>query len=140
MMSSQNVIVTQKHTPRFGRVFKEWLLERKEVIIPFYVLFVVVDPLMTWVGTDAFNISEGNFIVSTLVKAENGWIIWLALKTLFGFVGTMFMFSSYYVIHAGKLTEIEKQKATVFEYGAWSFIIGFLFIIILHWAYTITLT
>ena len=124
----------QRGTIKFRYLFVRWLSERKELIIPFLMLFVVVDPLMTFIGTHGFNIREGNLIVSTLVEAENGWMIWLVLKIVFGIVGTIFMFSAYYVIHTEKLSPREKEKATIFEYGAWSFLLCFIFMIILHWA------
>jgi hypothetical protein len=121
-------------------IFEKWLVDRKEFIIPFFVLFVVVDPLITYIGTNAFNIREGNLIVSTLVESEHGWWIWLAIKMIFGLVGTIFMFWAYYVINTEKLTLEEKQRAIIFEYGAWSFLICFLFIVILHWASSIVVS
>lgn len=133
-MESQNVVSLTKMPYNFRDIFVKWLAERKELIIPFFVLFVVVDPLITYIGTHGFNIEEGNFIVSTLVEAEHGWVIWLGMKTAFGLVGTIFMFSAYYVINTERLSEHERKRATVFEYGAWSFLICFLFMIILHWA------
>ncbi|UCE36910.1 MAG: hypothetical protein JSW00_15615 [Thermoplasmata archaeon] len=138
-MNTGEVIVVKRGTLRDNNIFARWLAERKEFLIPFFILFVIVDPLMTFIGTRAFNIPEGNFIVSTLVEAENGWMIWLALKIVFGFIGTTFMFSAYYVINTQKLSLHEKRRATFLEYSAWSFIICFLFIIILHWALNISL-
>jgi hypothetical protein len=132
-MESREVIVVKRGVIHFRDLFVRWLTERKEFIIPFFVLFVIVDPLMTFIGTHGFNIAEGNFIVSTLVESKNGWMIWLGLKMVFGLVGTVFMFSAYYVINTQKLSRRERERATIFEYGAWSFLIIFLFIIILHW-------
>jgi hypothetical protein len=139
-MEPGEVVIVQRGAVHFRDLFMKWLYDRKEFIIPFFVLFVVVDPLMTFIGTRGFNIAEGNFIVSTMVESENGWLIWLALKVVFGLVGTFFMFSSYYIINTQELTENEKQRATYFEYGAWSFLICFLFIVILHWALNISLS
>ncbi|MEE9151422.1 MAG: hypothetical protein V3U20_06265 [Thermoplasmata archaeon] len=137
-MESGEALIVKRGVMHFRDIFVRWLTERKEFIIPFFVLFVVVDPLMTFIGTRGFNIAEGNFIVSTLVGSENGWLIWLGVKIAFGLVGTVFMFSAYYVINTQKLSRIERERATIFEYGAWSFIICFLFLIILHWASIIT--
>ncbi|UCG69218.1 MAG: hypothetical protein JSV09_15795 [Thermoplasmata archaeon] len=133
-MESRNIGTYSITSHKLKFFFERWLYDRKEFIIPFFVLFVVVDPLMTYIGTNAFNFREGNLIVSTLVEAEHGWVIWLAMKMVFGLVGTIFMFWAYYVINTEKLTRREKQRAVIFEYGAWSFLICFLFIIILHWA------
>ena len=138
IMQSGEVVV-KRSAIHSRNIFLRWFIERKEFIIPFFILFVIVDPLMTFIGTRGFNIAEGNFIVSTMVETENGWMIWLALKLVFGLVGTTFMFSSYYIINTQRLSPHEKEKATLFEYGAWSFIICFLFIIVLHWALIITL-
>jgi hypothetical protein len=128
------VTVEKKGIVHFRDLFVNWLGERKEFIIPFFILFVIVDPLVTFIGTRGFNIEEGNFIVYTLVESENGWMIWLGLKAFFGLVGTIFMFSAYYFINNEKLSGKEKENATNFEYGAWSFLIFFSFIIIFHWA------
>jgi len=137
-MEYREAIVVNREIIHLRDLFVKWLSERKEFIVPFFVLFVIVDPLMTFIGTHGFNFAEGNFIVSTLVESENGWMIWLGLKIAFGLVGTVFMFSAYYVINTQKLSRREKERATIFEYGAWSFLICFLFIIILHWASIIT--
>lgn len=133
-MESQSLPARYESRTNIRDIFVEWLYVRKEFIIPFLVLFVIIDPLLTFIGTDAFNLLEGNFIVQTLVESQNGWMIWLVLKIIFGLVGTMFMFSAYYMINTGKLSDKEKKKATMFEYSAWSFLIFFLFIVILHWA------
>jgi uncharacterized membrane protein YfcA len=84
--------------------------------------------------------SEGNSIVSVIIGAENGWMIWLSMKIIFGLVGAFFMFSAYYMINTQTLSKSDREKAILVEYGAWSFIICFLFIIILDWASNITLT
>ncbi len=137
MMESHSVNAVGTSTSSFKSIFVEWLIERKEFIVPFFVLFAMVDPLITYVGVNAFDIDEGNFIVSIIIKWENGWLIWLALKTVFGLVGTMFMFSAYYTIRTEELTDTEKKKAIMFEYGGWSFLLCLFFIIILHWVITI---
>ena len=138
-MESGEVTIVQRGIIHSRNIFLRWLVERKEFIIPFFVLFVIVDPLLTFIGTRGFNIAEGNYIVSTFIESQNGWMIWLALKLVFGLVGTTFMFSSYYIINTQRLSLHEKERATLFEYGAWSFIICFLFIIILHWALNIAM-
>jgi len=133
-MGYREALIVRRGTLNSGDLFVRWVIERKEFLVPFFILFIVVDPLMTYIGTNGFNIREGNLIVSTLVASENGWMIWLVLKIIFGVVGTIFMFSAYYVIHTERLSPREKEKATIFEYGAWSFLICFIFLIILHWA------
>ncbi len=137
MMDSREVIVSNSRSIHFRDLFNKWLYERKEFIIPFLFLFIVVDPLITFIGTSGFGMPEGNALVSTMMQAENGWLIWIGWKVLFGFVGTIFMFSAYCMINSGKLTRREKERATIFEYGAWCFLICFLFLIILHWVTTI---
>jgi len=133
-MGYREALIVRRGTLNSDDLFVRWVIERKEFLVPFFILFIVVDPLMTYIGTNGFNIREGNLIVSTLVASENGWMIWLVLKIIFGVVGTIFMFSAYYVIHTERLSPREKEKATIFEYGAWSFLICFIFLIILHWA------
>ncbi len=132
-MDSREVIVSNREALHFQDLFSKWLDERKEFIIPFFFLFVVVDPLITFIGTSGFGMPEGNVLVSTMMEAENGWYIWLGWKLVIGFVGTFFMFAAYYMINTGKLSYREKERATIFEYGAWTFLICFLFLVILHW-------
>jgi hypothetical protein len=136
-MDSREVIVSNGRSHHLQDLFTKWLYERKEFIIPFFFLFVVVDPLITFIGTSGFGMPEGNALVSIMMQAENGWWIWIGWKLLFGFVGTIFMFSAYCMINTGKLTGREKERATIVEYGAWSLIIFFLFFVILHWVTTI---
>jgi hypothetical protein len=133
-MDSREVIVLQSRAIQTRDIFLRWLSERKEFIIPLLFLFVVVDPLITFIGTQGFGLPEGNAMVVTMMEAEGGWYIWLALKILFGVTGTIFMFASYYMINTQKMSKKERQRALIFEYGAWTFIICFLFLIILHWA------
>lgn len=137
MMDSGEVIVLNREAIQYNSMFQRWLYDRKEFIIPFLFLFVVVDPLITFIGTAGFGMPEGNIIVSTMMEEENGWLIWIAYKIAFGLAGTLFMFMSYYMINTQKLSKREKARATIFEYGAWSFIICFLFLVILHWAINI---
>jgi hypothetical protein len=136
-MDSGEVTVPHREAIQYNSMFQRWLYDRKEFIIPFLFLFIVVDPLITFIGTAGFGMPEGNILVSTMMEEENGWFIWLAYKIVFGLAGTLFMFMSYYMINTQKLSRKEKVRATIFEYGAWSFIICFLFLIILHWVVNI---
>jgi hypothetical protein len=136
-MDSGEVRVLQREVIQYNSMFQRWLYDRKEFIIPFLFLFIVVDPLITFIGTAGFGIPEGNMIVSTMMEEENGWFIWIAYKIIFGMAGTLFMYMSYYMINTQKLTKKEKARAIIFEYGAWSFIICFLFLVIIHWAVNI---
>jgi hypothetical protein len=136
-MDSGKVRVLQREVIQYNSMFQRWLYDRKEFIIPFLFLFIVVDPLITFIGTAGFGIPEGNMIVSTMMEEENGWFIWIAYKIIFGMAGTLFMYMSYYMINTQKLTKKEKARAIIFEYGAWSFIICFLFLVIIHWAVNI---
>jgi hypothetical protein len=138
-MRSREVVIVNRGFINSRNLFVRWLAERKEFIIPFFILFVVVDPLITFIGTSGFNMSEGNSIVSIIIEAENGWMIWLSMKLVFGLVGAIFMFSAYYMINTQTLSKADREKAILVEYGAWSFIICFLFIIILDWTSNITL-
>jgi hypothetical protein len=137
MMDSREVTVPHREAIQYNSMFQRWLYDRKEFIIPFLFLFIVVDPLITFIGTAGFGMPEGNILVSTMMEEENGWFIWLAYKIVFGLAGTLFMFLSYYMINTQRLSKREKARAIIFEYGAWSFIICFLFLIILHWAVNI---
>lgn len=137
MMDSREVTVPSSEAIHYNSMFQRWLYDRKEFIIPFLFLFIVVDPLITFIGTAGFGMPEGNILVSTMMEEENGWFIWLAYKIIFGLAGTLFMFMSYYMINTQRLSKREKARAIIFEYGAWSFIICFLFLVILHWAVNI---
>lgn len=140
IMHSREVVAVKRGFTNSRNLFVRWLAERKELLVPLIVLFVVVDPLITFIGTNGFNISEGNHMVSKLLKAENGWMLWLIMKIVFCFVGILFLFLVYLTINTLILSETEREKATLFKYGAWSFIICFLFMIILDWISFITLS
>jgi hypothetical protein len=89
-MDSGEVTVPHREAIQYNSMFQRWLYDRKEFIIPFLFLFIVVDPLITFIGTAGFGMPEGNILVSTMMEEENGWFIWLAYKIVFGLAGTLF--------------------------------------------------
>ncbi|UCD92293.1 MAG: hypothetical protein JSV43_08785 [Methanobacteriota archaeon] len=120
-----------------GRVFRLWVNDRNLFVTMFILSFVVWDSFLTYLGIAHLGIPEKNIFVSTILSLDSGWIIWLGLKTLIAFMGTLMFFLVYYTVKTSTLSKEKQDGLLLIEMCGWVYLVSFNLLSVFMWSGTL---
>ncbi|MFQ5883801.1 MAG: hypothetical protein ACE5IO_01720 [Thermoplasmata archaeon] len=128
--NSQNM-----HT--LGHVFRHWIRDRNLFVTIFILSFVVWDSFLTYLGIAHLGIIEKNIFVSTILSLDSGWVIWLSLKVLIAFMGTVMFFLVYYAVKTSSMSKEQMEGLLLIEMCGWVYIVSFNLLSVFMWSGTV---
>lgn len=125
---------TRSQKRQLGRVFRRWVRDRNILVTVFLLSFLVWDSLLTYLGLFYLGVGERNIVVSTILRLENGWYIWLGLKVLIALVGTALFFMVYYMVSTSPLPKEKREGVLLLEFCGWIYLISFNLLSVFMWS------
>ncbi|MCK5291488.1 MAG: hypothetical protein KAR39_05690 [Thermoplasmata archaeon] len=122
---------------QFKHVFGKWVHDRLLFVWLFLLSFVVLDSFFTYLGMNYMGIGEKNVFVAMILGLGNGWLIWLLLKVVIAFLGTLLFFLVYYSISTSAMSKKEKEGVLLFELCGWVYLVSLNMFSVLIWSGTV---
>ncbi|MEE9116823.1 MAG: hypothetical protein V3U09_08005 [Thermoplasmata archaeon] len=119
------------------RVFGKWVHDRLLFVWLFVLSFVVLDSFFTYLGMNYLGIGEKNIFVVMILGLGNGWLIWLVLKVVIAFMGTLLFFLVYYSVSTSAMSKKEKEGVLLFELCGWVYVVSLNMFSVLMWSGTV---
>jgi hypothetical protein len=123
--------------PQFRLVFGKWVQDRLLFVWMFILFFVVLDSFFTYLGTNYLGMNERNFFVAMILGLGNGWLIWLVLKVVIAFMGTMLFFLTYYYVSTSSMSKKDRDGVLLFELCGWVYLISLNAFSVVFWYGTV---
>jgi len=131
--STENV--SNKHTA--GRILRDWIKDRNLFVTIFVLSFLVWDSFLTYLGICHLGVIERNIFVSTILSLDHGWVIWLSLKVLIAFIGTVMLFLVYYSVKTSSLSKEQEEGLLLIEMCGWVYLVSFNLLSVFMWSGTV---